>query len=87
MKLIYLPKIVCQSKIFSFSKLHSLVKPDYSVLEDDYHGVIVTCLKSYFRNQNTGNWLLIGLGGGVLTMKLLRAFPKVCSIILIKFCK
>lgn len=24
-----------------------------------------------------GNWLLIGLGGGVLTMKLLRAFPKV----------
>lgn len=29
--------------------------------------------------QPKGNWLLIGLGGGVLTMKLIRAFPKVIS--------
>lgn len=57
------------------------LKPDYSILENDYHGVIVTCLKSYFNANKTckpnGNWLLIGLGGGVLTMKLLRAFPKI----------
>ena len=25
-----------------------LVQPDYSILENDYHGVIVTCLKSHF---------------------------------------
>ncbi|CAF4339999.1 unnamed protein product, partial [Rotaria sordida] len=28
-------------------------------------------------SQPSGNWLLIGLGGGVLTMKLIRAFPKI----------
>jgi hypothetical protein len=32
-------------------------------------------------SQPTGNWLLIGLGGGVLTMKLIRAFPKVSFVI------
>ena len=30
--------------------------------------------------QPSGKWLLIGLGGGVLTMKLMRAFPKVRSL-------
>ncbi|CAF3328566.1 unnamed protein product [Rotaria socialis] len=55
--------------------------PDYSTLEDDYHGVIVTGLKTHFlateNAQLTDNWLLVGLGGGVLTMKLIRSFPKV----------
>ncbi|CAF3754875.1 unnamed protein product [Rotaria sordida] len=55
--------------------------PDYSILENDYHGVIVACLKTHFlatkNSQPSGNWLLIGLGGGVLTMKLIRAFPKI----------
>ncbi|CAF3414947.1 unnamed protein product [Rotaria sp. Silwood1] len=55
--------------------------PDYSILENDYHGVIVACLKTHFlatkNSQPNGNWLLIGLGGGVLTMKLIRAFPKI----------
>ncbi|CAF4021818.1 unnamed protein product, partial [Adineta steineri] len=57
------------------------LKPDYSKLENDYHGIIVACLKSHFlankNSQPNGNWLLIGLGGGVLTMKLIRAFPKI----------
>ncbi|CAM2702752.1 unnamed protein product [Rotaria socialis] len=55
--------------------------PDYSTLEDDYHGVIVTGLKTHFlateNAQLTDNWLLVGLGGGVLTMKLIRSFPKI----------
>lgn len=34
--------------------------------------------------QPKGNWLLIGLGGGVLTMKLIRAFPKVILFIFIQ---
>ena len=83
------------------SNRYSLVQPDYSSLEDDYHGTIVTCLQAYFQGksksffysgkaehhlevlrvlekaQPNGHWLLIGLGGGVLTTKLLRAFPKV----------
>ncbi|CAM4781244.1 unnamed protein product [Rotaria magnacalcarata] len=54
--------------------------PDYSTLENDYHGVIVAGLKTHFlateNAQPTDNWLLIGLGGGVLTMKLIRSFPK-----------
>jgi len=29
-----------------------LVKPNYSLLENDYHGVIVTCLKSYFNSNS-----------------------------------
>lgn len=68
-----------------------LVQPDYSIVEVDYHRAIVTSLRAHFEkkiNENqldglkeiaqvTGRWLLIGLGGGVLTMKLLNAFPKV----------
>jgi hypothetical protein len=41
--------IVCYTQNLDFSeKIYLLVKPDYSVIENDYHGVIVTCLKAHF---------------------------------------
>lgn len=59
------------------SNLYSSVQPDYSIVDDDYHGAMIACLQGYFKSSPQGQWLLIGLGGGVLSMKLLRAFPKV----------
>ena len=41
-----LTMIIHFSKIYIY--VYRLVIPDYSTLEDDYHGVIVTCLKAHF---------------------------------------
>ena len=42
----------CSILRVAISRRHSLVQPDYSTLDNDYHGVIVTCLKAHFLAQS-----------------------------------
>jgi hypothetical protein len=76
--------VIIVRDLFSIYYFFYSDRPDYSTLEGDYHGVIVTCLQAYCQahTSSNGNWLLIGLGGGVLTMKLIRAFPQVYSLLI-----
>lgn len=39
----------------SIDSFFVLVQPDYSILENDYHGVIVTCLKNHFLAQSNSS--------------------------------
>ncbi|CAF0723116.1 unnamed protein product [Adineta ricciae] len=75
------PNLIQSEIDLTLDKKTNALVPDYSILENDYHGIIVACLKTHFlatkKVEPNGNWLLVGLGGGVLTMKLMRAFPKI----------